>query len=154
MSKKDAMAVSKIKNGTVIDRIPPGKALKVVDLLGLDKEGHTLTIGMFMSSTKMKLKDIVKVHDRTLTKTEIDALGLFAPGVTISTIENYDVRTKIEPKVPEIIEEVLKCNNPTCATNYREPVITKFRVIQVNPLLVRCYYCDRVMLEENIMSQF
>ncbi len=152
MEKKE-MLVSKIRNGTVIDRIPAGKALKFVNLMGLDREQHTLTIGMYVKSTKLGLKDIVKVHDRTLTKTELDALGIFAPGVTISTIEDYNVRSKVVLEVPDEIEEVLKCNNPTCVTNYREPVKTKFKVIQKSPLLVRCYYCDRVMLEENVMSQ-
>ncbi len=153
MTDKKGMLVSKIKNGTVIDRIPAGKALKFVELMGLANEKHTLTIGMFVKSHKIGMKDIVKVHDRTLTKKELDALGLFAPGVTVSTIENYQVRSKVNLNVPDIIDEVLKCNNPTCVTNYREPIKTKFKVIQKEPLLVRCQYCDRVMLEENVLSQ-
>ncbi len=153
--KTNEMLVSKIKEGTVIDRIPAGKALKCVSLLKVEEDPKTIiTIGMRVHSDKVGMKDIVKIHGRFLTENEKDALALFIPGTMISYIEDYNVSKKEYLETPDEVTDVLVCNNPTCATNYREPVVTKFTIMQKEPILARCLYCDRVMLEKNIMDQF
>jgi len=63
-----------IKAGTVIDHITAGHALKIVRLLNLADENRVVTIGLNFSSKKMKLKDIIKVENRELTKEEINRL--------------------------------------------------------------------------------
>ena len=54
-----AYKVYAINDGTVIDHIPNAKALKVIDILGLENKG-ILTIGIGFSSAKMGKKDIIK----------------------------------------------------------------------------------------------
>lgn len=155
MKKKEDMLVQAIKNGTVIDRIPASQSLVVVKLLNLDADdGSSVAIAMRMQSEKIKVKDIIKIQGRTLTKSELNALGIITPGVTVSFIKNYEVAEKFIVQVPKSFDGIIKCNNPTCATNHGEPIVAKFSVLQEKPLLVRCKYCDRVMLEQNVLSQF
>jgi aspartate carbamoyltransferase regulatory subunit len=154
MSKRD-MLVSAIKDGTVIDRIPTSRSSFIVSLLHLNEDlDCTVAIAMRVPSQKMGKKDVIKIQGRYLTDQEIRGLGIIAPGVTVTYVKNYEIDKKFIVDIPEEIEGILVCNNPTCATNYREPVIPKFTIMQKSPLLVRCKYCDRVMLEENVLSQF
>ena len=63
------MKVSKIRNGIVIDHIKPGSALKVLKILGIDKDyGDTVTVMMNAESGKYVRKDIVKIENRELDK--------------------------------------------------------------------------------------
>jgi len=69
MSKKnDKLIVTKIKEGTVIDRIPPGKALKILEVLGIDSNyPYTVALVMRVSSQVMTLKDVVKIKGNAET---------------------------------------------------------------------------------------
>ncbi|MBM4241397.1 MAG: aspartate carbamoyltransferase regulatory subunit, partial [Euryarchaeota archaeon] len=39
-------------------------------------------------------------------------------------------------------------------TNTDEPVVTRFYVIENEPLILRCYHCERIMDEVEVESQF
>ena len=100
--------------------------------------------------------DILKLTNRYLTGEELNKIWLIAPDAVISTIKDYHVADKkpiSSMRSGNEFEGVLKCNNPTCATNFNEPVKSKFILMDRDPLLVRCYYCDRVMIEDNIKDQ-
>ena len=72
--------VTAIKNGTVIDHIPSGQALKVLELLNLSGDTSVpVSLVMNVPSKKMGGKDIIKVEDRELTQSELDRLALVAP---------------------------------------------------------------------------
>ena len=74
MSNEHSMRrVTAIRNGTVIDHIPQGHALTVLDMLGIDeKTSVPVSLVMNVPSKKMGSKDIIKVEDRELTQAELD----------------------------------------------------------------------------------
>ena len=86
------LRVTPIKNGTVIDHIPAGMALKVLRILGIgDAVSSTVTVAMHVPSRLMGWKDIVKVEDRELAAREIDKIALVAPTASVNVIRNYNV---------------------------------------------------------------
>ncbi|MHA2503947.1 MAG: aspartate carbamoyltransferase regulatory subunit [Candidatus Kariarchaeaceae archaeon] len=151
------MLVTKIDNGTVIDKIPAGKALQILRILKIyDTVEFTIAVAIRVDSRSLGTKDIVKMKDRQLSEDELKKIWLIAPNAKISRIEGYEVREQFmlqERQFNNKFTGVLTCNNPTCATNHREPVDKEFLLMQRDPILVRCLYCDRVMLESNIREQ-
>ncbi|HKZ98985.1 MAG TPA: aspartate carbamoyltransferase regulatory subunit [Thermoplasmata archaeon] len=138
------LRVTPIKNGTVIDHIPAGMALKVLKILGIgDHVSSTVTVAMHVPSQAMGWKDIVKVEDRELATREIDKIALIAPSATVNVIRNYSVAEKRRVSLPDRALGILKCANPNCISNTREPVESEFLVRAKGPLRVVCKYCDR-----------
>ena len=135
-----------IKNGTVIDHIPAGMALKVLRILGIEEAvSSTVTVAMHVPSKASGWKDIVKVEDRELSPKEVDKIALIAPRATVNVIRNYNVAEKHVVRLPDRAVGILRCGNPNCITNLREPVETDFSVLEGEPLRVSCRYCDRVL---------
>ncbi len=146
------LKVQKIKNGIVIDHIPCGMALKVLKILGIDEDiGSTVTMAMHVNG-KNGPKDIVKIEDRTLDERELDKIALIAPTATVNIIENYQVVKKHRVQIPKRIKGIVKCMNPRCITNQREPVEPEFTVISDDPLILKCSYCGREMKSKMIME--
>ncbi len=143
------MKVAKLRNGTVIDHLSPGAALKVIDLLGI-VDGHILSIGMFLESAKHGRKDIVKIENRILDPDELAKLAILSPGATVCVIQDYHVKEKQRVKLPHVASDIIKCNNPKCITNH-EIVSTRFNVEAEEPLKVRCAYCERAMAGSEIV---
>lgn len=138
------LRVTPIKNGTVIDHIPAGMALKVLRILGIGEAvSSTVTIAMHVPSRVMGWKDILKVEDRELGPREIDKIALIAPTVTVNVIRNYNVAEKHRVALPDRAVGILKCGNPNCISNTKEPVESEFLVRSKSPLRVFCKFCDR-----------
>ncbi len=138
------LRVTPIKNGTVIDHIPAGMALKVLRILGIgDSVSSTVTVAMHVPSRVMGWKDIVKVEDRELAAREIDKIALIAPTASVNVIRNYNVAEKHRVALPERAVGILKCGNPNCISNTKEPVESEFVVRSKSPLRVFCMFCDR-----------
>jgi len=75
---KNKLIVTKIEDGTVIDRIPPGKALRVLEVLGIDSNyPYTVALAMRVASRKMTLKDVVKIRGKANPYSR-DGQGYFA----------------------------------------------------------------------------
>jgi aspartate carbamoyltransferase regulatory subunit len=139
--------VTPIKNGTVIDHITPGMALHVLKIIGIPDTGvqSTVSILMRVPSRKVKWKDIVKVEDRELDKSQVDKIALIAPNATINIIRNYNVVEKHHVEAPKEVIGLVRCENPNCITNKpREPVKSKFTVTSYEPLQLKCNYCERI----------
>jgi len=149
------LLVRKIREGTVIDHIPAGKALTVLKILGLTgEEGFTIAIVMNVESKKLGKKDIVKIEGKFLKPSEVDKIALIAPTATINIVRNYEVVTKRRVEVPNEIVNILKCINPNCITNRSgEPVSRLFKVISKKPLKLVCKYCDEMMTEGDVVKQ-
>ncbi|HKZ89611.1 MAG TPA: aspartate carbamoyltransferase regulatory subunit [Thermoplasmata archaeon] len=138
------LRVTPIRNGTVIDHIPAGMALKVLKILGIgDGVSSTVTVAMHVPSQAMGWKDIVKVEDRELGAREIDKIALIAPTASVNVIRNYNVAEKRRVALPDRALGILRCGNPNCISNTREPVESEFLVRTKTPLRVVCKYCDR-----------
>ncbi|MGQ4832666.1 MAG: aspartate carbamoyltransferase regulatory subunit [Candidatus Asgardarchaeia archaeon] len=155
MNEENELKVKKIKEGTVIDHIPAGKALAVLKILRITgREGYTISILMNVDSKKYGKKDLIKIENRELKSREISTISLIAPNATINIVKNFKVVKKYNVETPQKIFDVIKCANPSCVTNGREPVSPKFTVISTNPLLLKCEYCGRYTTEEDVIKQF
>lgn len=140
--------VTKLRNGSVIDHLSSGTAMKVIEILGV-VDGSTLAIGMFFESKKMGRKDILKIENRHLTDEEINKIAILSPEATVCTIKDFEVVNKHKVYLPDHFDAIIKCNNPKCITNH-ERLATYFNVVDVSPLTVRCRYCERAMTGSDI----
>ena len=147
--------VSKIKDGTVIDHINGGYALDVAKILGITgHERQVVTIAINVPSKRMRVKDIVKIEGRALNRMEVNRIALIAPKATINIIREYVVVEKLEVTLPKVIEDIVKCINPTCISNSAEPVVSRFSVESEEPLLLKCHYCGYILEKADLLKQF
>ncbi|HIH98387.1 MAG TPA: aspartate carbamoyltransferase regulatory subunit [Thermoplasmata archaeon] len=140
------LKIQPIKNGSVIDHIPPGKALKVLRILSLPKKDTTSIISAVMNvpSETVGKKDIVKIEDKELDPDESDKVALIAPHATVNIIRDYEVIEKHALSIPNELVNIVKCPNPSCISNSNEPISPRFKVISKRPpIKLRCYYCER-----------
>ena len=146
------LKVQPIKDGTVIDHINPGTALQVLKILGITENqiDSVISIAINVSGIRGK-KDIVKIEKRELDPKEVNKIALIAPHATINIIRNYDVIDKHRVSVPDEILNIVKCFNPNCFSNTKEPIETKFIITNRQPLRIKCHYCERE--PEDISSQ-
>ncbi len=152
MTEKE-LRIEKIRNGTVLDHIPPGMALKVMKILGLEENVKTtVSIGIHVPSRKTGFKDIVKIEDRYLADKEIAKIALIAPNATVNIIKDYEVIEKHRVSPPSEIVGIVKCPNPSCVTNAKEPVPPEFMVVSTDPIRIKCKYCEREMDSKEIIQ--
>jgi aspartate carbamoyltransferase regulatory subunit len=155
LQARQELYVRKIKDGSVIDHITAGFALDVLKILGINgKDGEVVSIALNVESKQLHHKDIVKIQNRELKPSEVDKIALIAPNATINIIRNYDVASKKVVELPPSIRGIIKCDNPSCISNSREPVEPRFGVDRREPIRVRCYFCGHVMEREDVLEQF
>ncbi|HIH71772.1 MAG: aspartate carbamoyltransferase regulatory subunit [Thermococcaceae archaeon] len=144
------LKVSAINKGTVIDHIPAGRGLKVLEILNLP-EDSTILVAINVRSEKLGKKDIIKVEGKILSEEEVNKIALIAPSATVNIIDNWEVVEKRNVEVPDEIVGIINCANPNCITHYEE-VKPKFKVISKRPLKLKCYYCERTMEEDTVLK--
>ncbi len=155
MQSRQELYVRKIKDGTVIDHITPGFALDVLKILGINgKDGEVVSAAINVESKQLHHKDIVKIQNRELKPSEVDKIALIAPNATINIIRNFDLTSKKAVELPSSIRGIIKCDNPSCISNSREPVEPRFAVDRREPIRVRCYFCSHVMERDDVLKQF
>lgn len=138
-----------LKNGTVIDHIPAGKGVEIIELLKLKQWNKTVTLGMGFTSKKLGKKDIVKIETKELGINEVNKVAVIAPTATLNIIRDYKRNKKTRLTVPDVIEGIIKCPNPACITNH-EPVKTRFSKEPQKTLRVCCNYCERYFNADEI----
>ena len=149
------LRVSKIKDGTVIDHITAGHALDVLKILDITgRVNGVVTVGINVPSKTLGFKDMVKIEGRELKSEEVDKIALLAPHASINIIRDYKVIDKQLVKLPNTILETVKCANPACVSNSKEPVKSKFYVESEEPLRLRCHYCGHIMEKQDIPKLF
>ena len=136
--------VTAICNGTVVDHIPAGKALQVMQMLRVDiGRSNPISLVMNVPSGKAGRKDVLKIEDRELTQEELDRLALIAPNASVAIIRNYSAEKRQIELGSELLN-IARCSFWNCITqNSREPLPHKLRVISADPLDLRCSYCGR-----------
>lgn len=137
--------VTAIRNGTVIDHVPAGQAMRVLEMLGINKR-TSVPVSMVMNvpSKKMGTKDIIKVEDRELTQDELNRLALVAPDAHVAIIRAYSVAEKMTIELGDEVTNVVQCTFTNCiTTNLREPLPHRLKVVSREPLELRCHYCGR-----------
>jgi aspartate carbamoyltransferase regulatory subunit len=141
--KTKELKIPRIKDGTVIDHITAGNAVNVLHILGIPKTSSSVVSVAMNVKSKMGKKDIVKVENRELKPSEVDKIALIAPKATINIIRDYEVAKKHRVKLPDEIVGIVQCSNPTCISNSKEPVKSRFKIIKQDPPRIKCYYCER-----------
>lgn len=140
---KKELKIPLIKDGSVIDHITAGNAVKVLHILGIPKGTSSVVSVAINVNSKMGKKDIVKVENRELDPQEVDKIALIAPKATINIIRDYKVAKKHKVELPNEVIGLVSCSNPTCVSNAREPVKSRFKVVCKDPPKIKCYYCER-----------
>ena len=148
-NNKQALQVSALCNGTVIDHIPADKLFAVVNLLEISNMSNNVTIGFNLASKKLGKKGLIKISDRFFTDDEIDKISVVAPNIVLNTIRNYNVVEKREVKMPDEIHNIIKCNNLNCITN-NEPMETHFYVADRETHTLKCRYCEKEVSLDDI----
>ena len=146
---KQALQVSALCNGTVIDHIPADKLFAVVNLLDIQGMGNNVTIGYNLESKKLGKKGLIKISDRFFTDDEVNKISVVAPNVVLNTIRDYNVVEKREVKMPDEIHNIIKCNNLNCITN-NEPMETHFYVANRDTHTLKCRYCEKEVSLDDI----
>ena len=147
--------VTAIRNGTVIDHIPAGHAMRVLEMLGINKSSSVpVSMVMNVPSKKKGTKDIIKVEDRELTQDELNRLALVAPDAHVAIIRAYVVAEKLTIELGSEVTNVVRCTFSNCiTTNPREPLPHRLKVLSREPLELRCHYCGRPQdLEELVRN--
>ncbi len=146
--------VTAICNGSVIDHIPAGCALKVLRMLRISgRRPNPVSLVMNVPSSKYGAKDIIKVEDRELTQDELDRLSIIAPNASVAIIRNYSVAEKRAVIAQQELVNVTRCTFSNCITHSdREPLPHRMTVISTEPLQLRCHYCMRPQDMESIID--
>ncbi|MGQ0552335.1 MAG: aspartate carbamoyltransferase regulatory subunit [Planctomycetota bacterium] len=143
-----AIKVAALREGTVIDHLVAGSALKVLTVLGIRFDG-AVTVGLNFDSRKAGRKDIIKIERREVTPEEVARIALISPRASFSIIRDFKVVRKFTPTLPEQIDNLVRCPNPSCIST-ATPAPTRFTVLRVDPVRMRCYYCERSLKKEEI----
>ena len=143
------MKVDAIKNGSVIDHLPPGKALDIIRFLRIDA-GTSILIGTNLSSRKHGTKDILKIENHELSEDEVNTIALLAPAASLTIIRDFKILKKSEVMLPESISGVFLCPNPGCVTNHQK-IHTRFLVRQNGDTRLKCGYCEKIYSADEVL---
>ena len=146
MDNKINPRITPIASGTVLDHLPVGSAIKILELL--DNSDATISVAINVGSTKYGKKDLVYIDGKKLENEEKDKIGLIAPGSTLNTIRDHKIESKEMIHTPVSVEGILTCLNERCITNHEE-IKTKF-VIRKEPMRAKCFYCEKEYQESGI----
>ena len=136
------MEVTSIQNGIIIDHVPAGTALKVLEYLKIDPAKTKLALIMNTDSHMFGTKDIIKIESEEEAETiDLDVLGLVARTATVGIVRGGKIVEKKQPTLPEHVVNIIKCVNPRCVTT-TEPAVQMFHLVLSDRQEYRCDYCD------------
>ena len=138
----DKKHIGYIENGINIDHIPHGNAWYIMKILNLFNSDSQAGIGLNLPSKKLGTKDLIKIENRVLTTSEIDAISLFCTGSKVSIIKNFKVESKHVLELPKTVTDVIVCPNKRCVSHEH---ISKFNtfVNRKDEIIVKCHYCEK-----------
>ena len=93
-------------------------------------------------SKKLGKKDIIKIEN--CEKLDYTVLGLLSPTITICEVKDEIIVNKVNPLLPEKVQNIIKCNNPSCITRVEEYVPHSFVLVDKESGRYRCEYCDTI----------
>ena len=136
------MEVTSIQNGIIIDHVPAGTALKVLEYLKIDPAKTKLALIMNTDSHMIGTKDIIKIESEEEAETiDLDVLGLVERTATVGIVRGGKIVEKKQPTLPEHVVNIIKCVNPRCVTT-TEPAVQMFHLVHSDRQEYRCDYCD------------
>lgn len=137
------LQITSIKNGFMLDHIKAGMGVKIFRYLHLDKLGHQVALIINADSKKMGKKDIIKIEN--IEEINYTVLGLLSPGITINEVRNEVIVNKIKPELPERIQDILMCENPSCITSQEKYIPHNFRLVDREKGSYKCEYCEQII---------
>jgi len=150
LDKDKKFPVSAIKDGTVIDRIPPQALFKVIEILGLAHTDNQITFGTNLDSKQLGKKAIIKIAGSFFEDEDLNRIALIAPNAKLNTIKNYEVIEKRPVVIPEQIRGIAKCFNPKCITNHQN-IETRFSTKKERGgISLICHYCEKITYTKNL----
>ncbi|EYE87968.1 aspartate carbamoyltransferase [Fervidicella metallireducens AeB] len=142
------VTVNAIKKGIVIDHIKAGYGIKIFKYLGLENADFTVALIMNAPSNKLGKKDIIKIENAI--DMDYIVLGLIDPNLTINIIEEEVIKEKIKLKLPERVEDIIKCKNPRCVTSIERDIIHVFYLVDEYSGEYKCQFCDEIYFHSEV----
>ena len=121
------MEVTSIQNGIIIDHVPAGTALKVLEYLKIDPSKTRLALIMNADSHLYGTKDIIKIEDEE--NVDLDVLGLVARQATVGIVRGGKIVRKLKPTLPEHVVNIITCVNPRCVTTTERGIDQMFHLV-------------------------
>ncbi len=134
------MTIDSIKNGIVIDHITAGNAMKLYQLLNLDRLDCPVAVMQKVHSNKMGEKDIIKIDGEV--DLNMDILGYVDPKATVDIIRDGVLKDKYSIAPPETLRDVIFCKNPRCITTTEQELPHIFKLTDCEHHVYRCIYCE------------
>ena len=134
------MEVTSIQDGIIIDHVPAGTALKVLQYLKIDPSKTRLALIMNTDSPSYGTKDIIKIEN--VSRALRDVLGLVARQATVDIVRGGRIVEKVQPHLPERVVNVITCVNPRCVTTTERGIDQMFHLAHSQRQEYRCDYCD------------
>lgn len=132
------MEVTSIRDGVIIDHLPAGSALRVLDYLHVDVQCVRVALIMNATSARFGRKDIIKIEGAQVP--DMTVLGVVAPCATVNTVRDGRIAAKTSPEPPGRVEGVIRCVNPRCVTTVERGIEQVFYLSVAGAY--RCEYCD------------
>ena len=136
------LEITSIKNGIVIDHIEAGMGLKIFNYLNLDKNNYSVALIINADSKKLGKKDIIKIEN--CKDLDYTALALLSTTITICEVKNEVIVNKVKPELPNKVQNIIKCKNPSCITSIEDYVPHSFILVDKETGRYRCEYCDTI----------
>ena len=131
---------STVRTGIVIDHITAGLAMRLYELLDLERIDGSVAIIKNVASGKMGKKDIIKIDtEKTL---DLDIIGYVDPGATVNIIRDGKLLEKKTLSLPAELRDVIRCKNPRCITSAEQELPHVFRLTDKENRVYRCIYCE------------
>lgn len=131
---------STVRTGIVIDHITAGLAMKLYELLDLERIDGSVAIIKNVASGKMGKKDIIKIDtERAL---DLDIIGYVDPGATVNIIKDGKLLEKKTLELPHELRDVIRCKNPRCISTVEQELPHVFRLTDRENRIYRCMYCE------------
>ena len=138
------LSVSAIQNGTVIDHIKQGNALRIIQLLSLLRTGKQITVGLNLPSKRFHFKDLIKIESFEITSAQANEVVVFAPDATINIVKDFEVIKKVKTHLPPSIANVFICPNNACISHERQIETLFYIEEQGKQVSLTCYYCEGI----------
>jgi aspartate carbamoyltransferase regulatory subunit len=149
-TSEQILSVGALRNGTIIDHIPAGNAMKVARLLQLQRCQGAVVVCINLPSTRYAFKDLIKIADWCVGPELSSQIASLAPCATVNIVNNYQVIKKYTVHPPEWLNGFVVCPNRNCISNH-EPATTRFHVdASGKKVRLRCSHCERTFWHHEI----
>jgi aspartate carbamoyltransferase regulatory subunit len=143
---KNVMLIPKIESGIVIDHIPAGFGVRILEIIShyTQVTDTIISLGLNYQSQRLGRKDLIKLQVEYLDPEIIQHISIVVPGVTVKAIKNFAVQNKVVVQPPHEIRNLLHCKNPKCISTTEQAIETHFKMVDPASKKVKCVYCERI----------